>query len=83
MKTLSATLKKSYFQLICLFTIVLVLSLSITGKYLINSSKQYLRNAMGFLKYEILEEVNSKSIEIFTGDLVNRLLKLKIHPLMI
>lgn len=77
MKTLSATLKKSYFQLICLFTIVLVLSLSITGKYLINSSKQYLRNAMGFLKYEILEEVNSKSIEIFTGDLVNRLFKVE------
>lgn len=77
MKTLSATLKKSYFQLICLFTIVLVLSLSITGKYLINSSKQYLRNAMGFLKYEILEEVNSKSIEIFTGDLVNKLFKVE------
>lgn len=77
MKTLSATLKKSYFQLICLFTIVLVLSLSITGKYLINSSKQYLRNAMGFLKYEILEEVNSKSIAIFTGDLVNRLFKVE------
>lgn len=77
MRTLSGTLKKSYFQLICLFTIVLLLSLSITGKYLINSSKQYLRNAMGFLKYEILEEVNSKSMEIFTGDLVNRLFKVE------
>ncbi|MGL5659483.1 MAG: histidine kinase dimerization/phospho-acceptor domain-containing protein, partial [Cetobacterium sp.] len=77
MKTLSGTLKKSYFQLICLFSIVLLLSLSITGKYLINSSKQYLRNAMGFLKYEILEEVNSKSIEIFTGDLVNQLFKVE------
>lgn len=77
MRTLSGTLKKSYFQLICLFTIVLLLSLSITGKYLINSSKQYLRNAMGFLKYEILEEVNSKSMEIFTGDLVNKLFKVE------
>ncbi|MGL5568363.1 MAG: sensor histidine kinase [Cetobacterium sp.] len=77
MKTLSGTLKKSYFQLICLFSIVLLLSLSITGKYLINSSKQYLRNAMGFLKFEILEEVNSKSMEIFTGDLVNRLFKVE------
>ena len=77
MRTLSGTLKKSYFQLICLFTIVLLLSLSITGKYLINSSKQYLRNAMGFLKYEILEEVNSKSMEIFTGDLVNQLFRVE------
>lgn len=77
MRTLSSTLKKSYFQLICLFTIVLLLSLSITGKYLINSSKQYLRNAMGFLKYEILEEVNSKSMEIFTGDLVNQLFRVE------
>ena len=77
MRTLSGTLKKSYFQLICLFSIVLLLSLSITGKYLINSSKQYLRNAMGFLKFEILEEVNSKSMEIFTGDLVNRLFKVE------
>ena len=77
MRTLSGTLKKSYFQLICLFTIVLLLSLSITGKYLINSSKQYLRNAMGFLKYEILEEINSKSMEIFTGDLVNKLFKVE------
>lgn len=77
MRTLSGTLKKSYFQLICLFTIVLLLSLSITGKYLINSSKQYLRNAMGFLKYEILEEVNSKSMEIFTGDLVNKLFRVE------
>lgn len=77
MKTLSGTLKKSYFQLICLFSIVLLLSLSITGKYLINSSKQYLRNAMGFLKFEILEEVNSKSMEIFTGDLVNKLFKVE------
>lgn len=77
MRTLSGTLKKSYFQLICLFSVVLLLSLSITGKYLINSSKEYLRNAMGFLKYEILEEVNSKSMEIFTGDLVNRLFKIE------
>lgn len=77
MRTLSGTLKKSYFQLICLFSVVLLLSLSITGKYLINSSKQYLRNAMGFLKFEILEEVNSKSMEIFTGDLVNRLFKVE------
>lgn len=77
MRTLSGTLKKSYFQLICLFTIVLLLSLSITGKYLINSSKQYLRNAMGFLKYEILEEINSKSMEIFTGDLVNQLFRVE------
>lgn len=77
MRTLSGTLKKSYFQLICLFSIVLLLSLSITGKYLINSSKQYLRNAMGFLKFEILEEVNSKSMEIFTSDLVNRLFKVE------
>lgn len=77
MRTLSGTLKRSYFQLICLFTIVLLLSLSITGKYLINSSKQYLRNAMGFLKYEILEEVNSKSMEIFTGDLVNQLFRVE------
>ena len=77
MRTLSGTLKKSYFQLICLFTVVLLLSLSITGKYLINSSKQYLRNAMGFLKFEILEEVNSKSMEIFTGDLVNKLFKVE------
>ncbi len=77
MRTLSGTLKKSYFQLICLFSIVLLLSLSITGKYLINSSKQYLRNAMGFLKYEIVEEVSSKSMEIFTGDLVNKLFKVE------
>ena len=77
MRTLSGTLKKSYFQLICLFSVVLLLSLSITGKYLINSSKQYLRNAMGFLKYEILEEVNSKSMEIFTGDLVNQLFRVE------
>lgn len=77
MRTLSGTFKKSYFQLICLFSIVLLLSLSITGKYLINSSKQYLRNAMGFLKYEIVEEVSSKSMEIFTGDLVNKLFKVE------
>lgn len=77
MKTLSGTLKKSYFQLICLFTIVLVMSLSITGKYLINSSKDYLRNAMGFLKYEILEEVTSETMEIFTGDLVNQLFRVE------
>ena len=51
MRTLSGTLKKSYFQLICLFSIVLLLSLSITGKYLINSSKQYLRNPIAFLRY--------------------------------
>ncbi|WP_418964686.1 sensor histidine kinase [Cetobacterium sp.] len=77
MKTLSGTLKKSYFQLICLFSIVLTLSLSITGKYLINSSKHSLRNAMGFLKYEILEEVNSKSMEIFNGNLVDNLFRVE------
>lgn len=77
MKTLSGTLKKSYFQLICLFSIVLTHSLSITGKYLINSSKHSLRNAMGFLKYEILEEVNSKSMEIFNGNLVDNLFRVE------
>lgn len=77
MKTLSGTLKKSYLQLTCLFAIVLVLSLSITGKYLINSSKQYLRNAMGFLEYEILEESSSKFMKIFTDDLVNKLFRIE------
>ena len=77
MKTLSGTLKKSYFQLICLFTAVLTISLSITGKYLINSSKHSLRNAMAFLKYEILEEVSSESMEIFTDDLVNKLFRVE------
>ena len=77
MKTLSGTLKKSYFQLISLFIILLTLSLSITGKYLINSSKHSLRNAMGFLKYEILEEISSESMEIFTGDLVNNLFRVE------
>lgn len=77
MITLSKTLRKTYIQLICFFTIVLMISLSITGKYLINSSKRELRNAMAFLKYELLQEVSSKSMEIFTGDLVNKLFRIE------
>ncbi|MDX8336856.1 sensor histidine kinase [Candidatus Cetobacterium colombiensis] len=77
MITLSKTLRKTYVQLICFFTIVLMISLSITGKYLINSSKRELRNAMAFLKYELLEEVSSKSMKIFTDDLVNKLFRIE------
>lgn len=32
---------------------------------------------MGFLKYEILEEVNSKSMEIFNGNLVDNLFRVE------
>ncbi|MGL4987760.1 MAG: sensor histidine kinase, partial [Cetobacterium sp.] len=63
--------------IICLFTVVLILSLSITGKYLINSSKLSLRNAMAFLRFEIVEENSSKSMEIFKGDLVNELFRVE------
>ncbi|MGL5202736.1 sensor histidine kinase [Cetobacterium sp.] len=77
MKTLSGTLRRSSIQTICLFAAVLIISLSITGKYLINSSKHTMRNAMAFLKYEILEEVSSKSMEIFEGDLVNNLFRVE------
>ncbi|MGL5904687.1 MAG: hypothetical protein ACRCZO_18530, partial [Cetobacterium sp.] len=77
MKSLSNTLKKSSIGIICLFTVVLILSLSITGKYLINSSKLSLRNAMAFLRFEIVEENSSKSMEIFKGDLVNELFRVE------
>ncbi|MGL5050982.1 MAG: sensor histidine kinase, partial [Fusobacteriaceae bacterium] len=52
---------------------VLGISLSITGKYLINTSKLSLRNAMSFLKFEILEESSSKTFEIFNGNLIAEL----------
>ncbi|MGL5988163.1 sensor histidine kinase [Cetobacterium sp.] len=73
MKALSQTLKHISFGIICLFIFVLGISLSITGKYLINTSKLSLRNAMSFLKFEILEESSSKTFEIFNGDLIAEL----------
>ncbi|MEG0069916.1 sensor histidine kinase [Cetobacterium sp.] len=81
MISLSRTLKKNYIKLITLFTILLIVSLAVTGKYLINTSKLHLRNAMSFLTYEIGDEPSSNTIKIFTDNLVHNDFKVE-NPIL-
>ncbi|MBC2850848.1 HAMP domain-containing histidine kinase [Cetobacterium sp. 8H] len=81
MISLSSTLKKNYIKLIILFTILLIVSLAVTGKYLINTSKLHLRNAMSFLTYEIGDEPSSNTLKIFTDNLVNNDFKVE-NPIL-
>lgn len=70
MKSLSYSLKKSYFLIIFLFLIFFIASLTITGEYIINDNKVEIRNAMSFLDYEIGDEKGNRIEEIFSGNLV-------------
>lgn len=81
MKSLSDTLKNSYIKLITLFAFVLIISLVVTGKYLINTSKSHLRNAMSFLTHEISVQDSSTTLKIFTDNLVNNEYKVE-NPIL-
>lgn len=70
MKSLSKSLKKSYFIIILSFILLFIASLIVTGKYVIDVNKVKLRDAMSFLDYEIGYEKGDKTPEIFTGNLV-------------
>ena len=81
MRSFAKTLKESYIILISLFTLTLLLSMLVIGKYLINSSKQNLRDGMAFLEYEISKEPLDKNMEIFTKNLVTEDFR-KENPLL-
>lgn len=71
MRSLSKSLKKSYVVLVSFFSLIFLFFLFFLGKYMIIDSKNYLRNCMKFLNYEIGEDGFNKTLEIFTKDKVN------------